>query len=86
MAGGALVLSFLALWVKLQYVENKKEIAERKADTLRGQLLQQKQRRKIIKENQEKHVSRSREIAVQLEKEDEDFTGIDVLSDPNDQL
>jgi hypothetical protein len=82
-AGGAALLSFLALWVKLQYVENKREVAERKADTLKAQLHQAKVRKKILKEQKEKFVSRTAEIAAQLEKEDEDFTGVDVLSDPN---
>lgn len=84
--GGAALLSFFALWVKLQYVENKRDIAERKAETLKAQLHQRDTRRKIIKEQETEFVSRTAQLAKELEKDDEDFTGVDVLSNPNDQL
>lgn len=83
MVGGAALLSILAMFIRIKTLEYQKEKAEVRAETLKAQLVQQKVRRKIIKENKEKQVSRSRDIAVQLEKNDEDFTGIDVLSDPN---
>lgn len=83
--GGAALLSFLALYLKLQYVESKRDKAEVRVETLKAQLHSERMRKKIIKESKEKYVSRTAEIAAQLEKKDEEFTGIDVLTNPNDR-
>ncbi len=84
-AGGVILLAVIGMIVKLKVVEYQLEKSKVKAETLKAQLVQHKVQKKIFKEQKEKLDVGEAEIVVQLEKEDEEFTGIDSLTNPNDR-
>ncbi len=69
-------------------MKNAKNKAEIKADTLKATLHAERVKKKIIKEEKEKDISRRADIHNQIEKlkKGEDFEGIDTLTNPNDDF
>jgi len=83
-AFGAAILSFLVLYIKLQTVKNQRDRAEVVAETLKARHHVQRVQQKIKREEKKKLVSHKADIIEEIEKADEDFKGLDNLSNPND--
>ncbi len=78
-AFGVGLLAIAALFTRLSFLKNQNERLERVADTLKARSKAETVRKKIIKKEKERLVSRKADIAAEIEKSDEDFTGIDSL-------
>ncbi len=85
---GTAILTVVAFFVRFQAMKNAKNKAEIKADTLKATLHAERVKKKIIKEEKEKDISRRADIHNQIEKlkKGEDFEGIDTLTNPNDDF
>ena len=87
---GAAILVVLAFFVRLQTVKNQRDKAKVKADTLEASAHAERVKKKITREEEREGVSRRETIrkkVKELEKgdvKDEDFEGVDNLTDPND--
>lgn len=82
---GAALLSAVGFFLRLQYLKNKNERLTRKAETLEARVVQDKVIRKKEKEIAEEFRSRETDLIKELERHDEeDFEGVDNLSNPND--
>lgn len=81
---GLFLVSLSALILRLKYLKNKSDRLERVADTLKARHNAEQVRKKVIKKEKERLVSRRAEIVKEIEKDDKDFKGVDNLSNPND--
>lgn len=83
-AVGLFLVSLSALILRLTYLKNKADRLERVTDTLKARHNAEQVRKKVIKKEKERLVSRRAEIVKEIEKDDKEFKGIDNLSNPND--
>ena len=77
---GALLLVVLGFFVRLKIVTAQRDSAVINAEVLKRRVIQHKQSQKIIRDEAVKLHSRTASIAKEIEKEDEDFEGIDSLT------
>jgi hypothetical protein len=81
---GAAVMAVLGFFLRLQYVKNKAERMEVRAQIAEARVRQDKIIRKREKEVAEEFRSRETDLVKELEKDDADFKGLDNLNNPND--
>ena len=87
---GAAIMAVLAFFVRLQMVKNQRDKARDKADVLGASVHAERVKKMIIKEERKKGVSRRDTIKKKVKEleegdvKDEDFEGIDNLTDSND--
>lgn len=81
LALGAGILSFLALVFRAQYLQGRRDLYKRKAETAEAQLHQDKVRTKIILDRARKRYSRRAELAQELDQKGH----LDSLSSPNNR-
>lgn len=80
---GAALLSFFALWVRLQIVTRSRDRAVVVAETLTARHHTIKIQQKIKREEKKKLVSLKADIREEIDKSEEDFKGLDNLNKPN---
>ncbi len=83
MALGAAVLAFLALMTRLKIVKNQRDKAKEQTEVLKARQHVIKTQRIIKRKEQERLVSRRADLKKELDKEGEDFEGVDNFNDPN---
>ena len=83
MALGAAVLAFLALMTRLKIVKNQRDKAKEQTEVLKARQHVIKTQRLIKRKEQVKLVSRRADLKKELEKNKEDFEGVDNFNDPN---
>ena len=83
MALGAAVLAFLALMTRLKIVKNQRDKAKEQTEVLKARQHVIKTQRLIKRKEQERLVSRRADLKKELDKEGEDFEGVDNFNDPN---
>ena len=81
---GAAVMTVLGFFFRLQYVKNKAERMEVRAQVAESRVRQDKVIRKREKEVAEEYRSRETNLMKELEKDNDDFKGLDNLNNPND--
>jgi thymidine kinase len=81
---GTALLSFLFLFLRMKSLENQRDKAVVVSETLTARHHVQKTQKKIKREEEKKLVSRRAEIIKEIEKPEEEFDGIDNLTDAND--
>lgn len=81
---GAAVLVILGFLLRLKIVTAQRDKAQVVAETLKARHHVQKVQKKIKREEEKKLVSRKADIIKQLEKPDEEFNGVDNLTNSND--
>jgi thymidine kinase len=81
---GAAALSFLFLFLRMQSLKNQRDKAVVVSETLTARHHTQKVQKKIKREEEKKLVSRRAEIIKEIEAPEEEFDGIDNLTDAND--
>lgn len=79
---GGIIVSFLYLLLKIETQEKKE--AKREADVLKARLLFRKTRERIQKESKKELARRKAGIVKEIEKSEEEFKGLDNLTDSND--
>jgi hypothetical protein len=85
-AVGTAIVAIAALLLRLKYLKNKTERLERVSDTLKARHQAEQTKKKLIKKERERLVSRSADIAREIEKPDSDFSGIDSLGEKTDDF
>ncbi len=83
-AFGAAVLGVLFLMLRIEALKNKNERLTTVAETLKARQHVEKQQKKIKREEEKKLVSRKAELIKELEKEGDEFKGVDNLTNSND--
>lgn len=81
---GAAVLVVLGFFIRLKIVTAQRDKAKVVVKTLKARHHVQKVQQKIKREEEKKLVSRKADIIKQLEKPDEEFNGVDNLTNSND--
>ena len=82
---GAALVAALMLWAKT--LQRQRDVARRARDVLLAGRTATRIKDKVIKEEEEKTVSRRAQLVREIkESNDEEFKGVDVLSNPNDRL
>ena len=84
MAFGAAVLALLAMVLRMKVLKEQRDRAENQRDVLKARSHVIKTQRVIKRKEKEKLVSRRVELKKELDKEGEDFEGVDNFSEPND--
>jgi len=84
MAFGAAVLGVLTLLLRMKVLKKQRNKARKQTDVLKARHQVIKQKRVIKRKEQERLVSRRADLKKELDKEGEDFKGVDNFSDPND--
>lgn len=80
---GAALLSVLAFFARLKYVEHQRDKQKVRADILDARLHIQRVQKKIVKEERDRLLSEEESLSKELSKKGEEFEGVDNLSDPN---
>lgn len=80
---GAALLYVLALLTRLQYLKNKANKQEQRANLLDARLTLSKVQKKISKEVSKDTEKKKEKIKKEVGKDAQDFKGLDNLSDPN---
>ncbi len=83
-AFGAALLGVLAMFVRMQALKNKAEKATQIAETLKSRAKQAANQKKIKREEEKKLLQEKKEILEEISKPEEEFEGIDNLTDSND--
>ena len=81
-AGGTALLAGLAVIAKV--LKAQRDSAREAVDTLKGTIKAEKKTKEVVKKEKERLVSRRADLKKEIEKDDEDFEGLDNLRDPND--
>ena len=81
---GASVLAFVAIFLRLQVVENQRDRAKQQAETLKSRAKQAVNQKKIKRKNEEEMLKKKKENLDQISKPEGEFDGIDNLTDSND--
>jgi hypothetical protein len=79
---GAALLAALAFFAKT--FKTQRDNAREKVDILKTSAHAERVKKEVIKEEEKKIVSRRADLIKELEKEGEDFKGLDNLNNPND--
>lgn len=80
---GAAVMAVLATWARMKFLKAKADKATIKANLLEATILSERVKKRIIKEQKKKEFTRRDELLKELKKSDEDFKGIDNLTNSN---
>ena len=82
---GAALVAALMLWAKT--LQRQRDVARRARDVLLAGRTATRIKEKVIKEEEEKTKSRRAQLVREIkERKDEEFKGVDILSNPNDSL
>ena len=82
---GAALVAALVLWART--LQRQRDVARRARDVLLAGRTATRIKEKVIKEEEEKTESRRAKLVREIkESNDEEFDGVDVLSNPNDRL
>ena len=80
---GAALMAFLAVWARMKFLKSKVNKLEIKSHMLEATVLAERTKKRIIKERKKREFTRRDELYKELKKNDEDFKGIDNLSNSN---
>ena len=82
---GAALVAALMLWART--LQRQRDVARRARDVLLAGRTATRIKDKVIKEEEEKTKSRRAQLVREIkERKDEEFKGVDILSNPNDRL
>lgn len=83
-AAGAIALAVLGFFVRLKVVTAQRDRAVVVADTMKARVHVQQTQKKIAREEKKRLVSRRADIIREIQKDEENFKGLDNLNKPND--
>ena len=81
---GAALAGLAYAVLRILALKRAKNKAEDQVDILKTTIHAERVKKEIIKEEEKKRVSRRADLLKELEKEGEDFKGLDNLNNPND--
>lgn len=85
-AFGLFIVSLSALILRVKFLKNKAERLERTADTLKARHAAEQTKKRMIKKEKERLVSRRADIVKEIKKDDEEFTGVSTLGEGSDDF
>lgn len=85
-AFGTALVALSALLLRLKYLKNKTERLERISDTLKARHSAEQTKKRLIKKERERFVSRTADIVREIEKPDEEFEGVSSLGEKTDDF
>jgi hypothetical protein len=81
---GAALAGLAYFVIRILTLKKARDRAEDKVDILKTTIHAERVKKEIIKEEEKKRVSRRADLLNELEKDGEDFKGLDNLNNPND--
>ena len=81
---GAGLLAFIAMFLRLQVVQNQRDRAKQQAETLKSRAKQAANQKKIKRKEEARLLQEKKEILEEISKPEEEFEGLDNLTDSND--
>jgi C4-dicarboxylate-specific signal transduction histidine kinase len=81
---GAALLAVLFFFLRMQSLKNQRDRAREERDVLKARSHVARVQKKIKREEEKRLVSRKADLVKELEKEGDDFKGVDNLTDSND--
>jgi hypothetical protein len=85
-AFGLALVSLSALLLRVNYLKHKADRLERTADTLKARHAAEQTKKRLIKKEKERFVSRRADIVREITKPDEEFEGVKSLGEGTDDF